>query len=172
MIHLEVEHRADQALHRYRRSGVPQTFLADHGGKRSTGGIATDHQTPRIDAQRDGLVRNPSNSRHCILDRGRELVLGGEAVVYGDEPAARRLSQRRRNEIVSLDTAGNHAAAMKEDEAWQCFAGGIGGRIKTVGNRACRSRQHAINSAYGRYIGASELHQFGERLAAGFSARP
>src|SRR6516225_2441463 len=72
---------------------------------------------------------------------------------------------------MGLDTAGDHAAAMKEDEARQRFVGGIRRHIETVGNRASRTRQPAVDSVHRRYIGAGEMHQFGECLAAGFSAR-
>src|SRR4029077_17824994 len=90
---------------------------------------------------------------------------------YGDKPAARRLRQRRGDKVMGLDTAGNHAATMEKDEARQWFAGGIRGSKKAIGKGASRARQRAVRSAHGRYIGAGELHQFGERLAAGFSAR-
>jgi len=39
---LEIENRADQALRRYRRPGVAECVMANHGGKRRTCGIAAE----------------------------------------------------------------------------------------------------------------------------------
>jgi hypothetical protein len=41
---LEIEHRAYQALRRYRRPGVSQRVLAHHGSKRAAGRVAANHQ--------------------------------------------------------------------------------------------------------------------------------
>jgi hypothetical protein len=61
---------------------------------------------------------------------------------------------------------------MKEDEARQWIARGIGRRVEAVGNAARRTRQDAVNSCDGRYVRARELHQLGERLAAVMRAWP
>jgi len=52
---LEIENGADQALRRYRRPGVSQAVLTDHGSERCAGGIAANDEPCRIDAQRGGL---------------------------------------------------------------------------------------------------------------------
>src|SRR5437879_4683354 len=104
---LEIEYRTDQALRGYRRPGVAHALLADHGCERRARGIAADHEPCRIDAERGGLFGYPTGRRDRILDGRRKLVLGREAVIDGDEPAAGALRQRRGDAVMSVDAAGD-----------------------------------------------------------------
>ena len=168
---LEIEHRTDQALRRYRRSGVSQRLLAHHGGERCARGIAANHELCRIDAERGRLFGNPSGRRDRVLDRGRESVLGGKPVIHRDEAAARGLRQRRGDAIMGLDTAADHAAAMEKNKTRQIFGYVTFGRIEPVRNIACGARHCAVNPGYINHVGACEPHQFRKRLAAFIEGR-
>src|SRR5581483_12504702 len=104
--------------------------------------------------------------RDGILDRGREFVLGREAIVDGYQPAAGCLRQRSGDTVVGLDAACNEAAAVKKDEAWRRFARGRCRRIEPIGDVASRPRQGAVFSCYLSAVGTGKLHQLSKRPAA------
>ena len=81
-------------------------------------------------------------------------MFGSETVFDGYQATASGLRERSADAVVSVDTAGDHAAAMEEDEARQMSAGVIGGRIEPVGKIARRARQNPIRPRHISHLGA------------------
>jgi hypothetical protein len=73
---------------------------------------------------------------------------------------------------MAVEAAGDHAAAVKEHKTRQVFACVVGGRVETVTKIAGRARQDIVDPDHRRHVGAGELHEFGQRLAALVGRRP
>ena len=58
----------------------------------------------------------PSGRRPCVLDSGRVAVLGGEAVLDGDDRDAGPRGQRAAEPVVRFEAADDPAAAVEVDE--------------------------------------------------------
>ena len=93
---------------------MPLRVLTDHRCEGGTGGIPAHHKPCRIDSKERRVARNVLRRGDGVVHRGGKFMLGGEAVVDRDQPAAGGFSQRRRDPIMSFDAACDHAAAMEE----------------------------------------------------------
>ncbi len=120
---LEIEHGTYQALRRYRRAVVSQRLLANHGGQRRAGGVAANHELVRhrcraiLHARETHLVAAIASSMAA-----GNVCSGCKPIVHRHEAAAGCLRQRRGDQIMGLDTAADHAAAVEEDKTRQRFA--------------------------------------------------
>jgi hypothetical protein len=146
-------------------------MLADHGRKRSAGGIAANDEPFRIDAKRGRVSRHERGRRNRVLDRCGKPVLRREPIVDRDQAAAGRVGQRGRDPVMGLDAARHHAAAMEEHEAGQRRVL-AGRRIQAIADVAAGTRQHAVGGGDPGCIGARKLHQLRQRLPALGCRRP
>ncbi|MGY2930944.1 hypothetical protein ACVWZ6_000546 [Bradyrhizobium sp. GM6.1] len=101
-------------------------LLTHDRSERCTGGIAAEHQTPGVDAERCGLARHPFGGSNRIVHGGGEFVLWRQPVIDRDEAATGRMCQRRRDAVMRGDAAGNEPAAVKEHEAGRAIIGACG----------------------------------------------
>ena len=57
----------------------------DDGGEVAAGAVAADRETPGVDAELACVRDDPARGGPGVVDRRRELVLGRQAIVDGDD---------------------------------------------------------------------------------------
>ena len=169
---LEIEHRAYQALRRYRGAAASQAFLANHGSERGAGGIATDHEPVRVDAERRGLAGYPMRSRRshprwppgiCVrAPAGSPRKPAGSRWFAPAPPRCGRGSRCCRRPCRRHGRTRIPAG----------LAARIGGRIEPVTKIARGARHYAVDRDRCRHVGAGELHEFPQRLTPLVRRRP
>ena len=69
------------------------------------------------------MLGHPSGGRDRVFDGGWKFVLGREAVADRHKATSGHLCERSADAVMGFDTAGDHAAAVEEDEARQRLGG-------------------------------------------------
>jgi hypothetical protein len=110
--------------HRVDRHDEPQwralAVACQQGGAESESAAraaAVDRQPVGVDAECDGVVRRPHQAGVAVPHRRGMGVLGGEAVLDGDDDCADLGAQHGRGGVLPGDVAENHAAAVDEEDA-------------------------------------------------------
>ena len=85
-------------------------------GGDSAGGIPAERDPRRVASERGGVAGHPAERRVAVLGRGREAVLGGEAVADGDDDAAGAVRELAAGRVVRLDAADRPAAPVEVDQ--------------------------------------------------------
>ena len=89
---------------------------ADHRGEIAAGAVAANGKARRVDAERGAVCRNPFGRGDAVLDRGREFVLGRQAVIDRDDRAAGGIGQMAAHRVVAFEIADDPAAAVEKDQ--------------------------------------------------------
>ena len=112
----QIERRIDQDLAAQRRCELALGFVQGDGCEPATGAVADDRQPPRIEAERTRFMRQPRKRGDAVLNRGREGVLGREAIVEREDGRAGVVAKRAAEYVMRVDVAEDTAAAMDEKD--------------------------------------------------------
>ncbi len=116
MIHRRVDRGIDQELIRDPRAAPVAGEQAGDRREVAAGAVAADGEPRRIDPERRALPGDPGGRGEAILDRGREFVLGRQAVVDRDDGAAGGIGEMAAERVVRFDIADDPAAAVEIDQ--------------------------------------------------------
>ena len=91
--------------------------LTYDGGERRPRRVAAHPEAIGIEPEFGGVGSDPPGRREAIVDRGREGMLGGEAVIDGEQAAAAGGGERPADAVVCLETPGDESPTVKVDES-------------------------------------------------------
>ena len=114
--HPEIGRRIDQ--HLKDRERLAEISESDHrgGGEIAAGAVAADGDTLRVRAQFARMREAVFRSSNCVIECGRELVLGRQSVVDRDDIASRPMRDLAAENFVRVEVAADPAAAVDEQE--------------------------------------------------------
>ena len=99
------------------RRAAPVSRHEGYGGRQVASGARSSHgDSGRVHPDGRGVLRYPFGRGIAVLDRRRELVLGGQAVVDGHDGTSRSGDDVAHGPVVGLDVANDPAAAVEIDE--------------------------------------------------------
>ena len=117
----------------------------DDGGEVAARGVAAHGQPARVRAQFGGAGGGPDGGGVAVLVGGGEAVFGREAVVHGDEDAARAGGQLAAGHVRRVEVADDPAAAVEPDEQGQAL--GLDGAVDAHGDVARGAGDGAVLDA-------------------------
>src|SRR6266851_772413 len=119
-----VDHRVDRHLEADGRAAAVAGEHRHGDGEAAPGAAAVDGETVWVDAEFGGVAGQPYQAGVAVLGRRGIGVLRGQAVLDGDDHRIDMLADRRRDRVLTVDVAEDHAAAVNEVDAGQ-RAGGV-----------------------------------------------
>lgn len=121
--HREIGDRVHQQLEPgQREAGVPEP-QAGGGSEIPAGAVTGDGDPGGVGAEVPGVTAGPVEHRGALSQRGREAMLGGQAVVQREQAEPACGDEIPADRVVGIQVAENEAAAVDVDDQWQFAAG-------------------------------------------------
>ena len=114
--HRGIGNRIDEQLEG-RAHRVASSLACDHSSEGAAGAVSPHGEPKRVDTEIARERDHRAKAGQRIIDRCREWVLGGEAVVDRDHHAARRLSEGATRSVVRIERADDPAASVEKHES-------------------------------------------------------
>src|SRR5213082_1491453 len=140
------------------------TALAD--GYAALAWVAAPPRELGIDAELARVGSHPGQRRVAVREGRRKRMLGGQAVVDGNQPTGAGVGEGAADRVVRIETAGDEPTAVEVDERGQRLARRARGRVHPHRQRGLRRGQGAILHARHFLAQAGESEQLLQRAAA------
>ena len=116
-----------------------------HGRREvAAGAVPADGDARGIQAETLGVREDPARRGDGVVVRGRERVLGREAVIEREDDDARAVREGPTEAVVRVDRAYDPPAAVEVDDGGGAVGGRAGRRIDASAARAGRPREGAV----------------------------
>ena len=171
----EIGHRINHDLKRDRRTVFVPALQRYYGREVATGAVAADSDALRVDAKLFRIRRHPSCRGVAVGYRRRELVFGGEAIVYRDYDSPGTMCDRGAHYIVRVQITNHPAAAMEVDQGgtrrwcirrvyadWDLAIGAGNSKILDGADRFRRSsrRFQTLDRELARFLGRERFQRW------------
>ncbi len=114
-----VDHRVHEVLEGDRHLTAVAREQHRARGEPTARARAADGQAGPIDAEVVEAVGKPAEAQVAVVDVRGVLVLGREAVVDGHDEASEVAGPRLAHEVVTVERADDHAAAVDPEQRWR-----------------------------------------------------
>jgi hypothetical protein len=106
-----------------------------------------------------------------IVERGRERMLGGEAIVDGEQPRPRLAGQVAARAVVGVEVPGDEATAVEVDQERSRFGVGVIRCVQACAERAGRAAHRGVAGVDAVELGPGHPASVLPQLAPGLGRR-